>query len=121
MNGQNSWMGWAIAIGVLIYWLMESNATSAANANQVGVPPGSKVVGSTVYNSAGQVIGSVTSAGYYQPTIATTTASSNPLTGTTVNQASTSTYMNQPLSGGNCPAGKTLYDVGDLVPVYVCK
>ena len=84
MNQQNTWIFWAVAAGFLIYWITQTQATSAANANQVGVPPGSKVVGSSVINAQGQVTGTVTSSGYYAPTIATTTPSANPLTGTTI-------------------------------------
>ena len=85
MNGQsNSWIFWIIAAAAVIYFVGQSQATSAANAAQTGVPPGSRVSGSTVLNAQGQVIGSVTSAGYYAPAISTTQAASNPLTAATI-------------------------------------
>lgn len=126
-GGDNSWIGWVIAAAVLAYWLSISNATGAANASQTGVPAGSKVAGSTVYNSAGQVIGSITSAGYYYPSVLpTSTATSNPLTGTTVinyqGQLQVPAWTGQP-SGTpvTCPTGKKLVDVGDIVALYTCQ
>lgn len=90
MNGNNQWIFWVIGAGVLLYLLAQTNATTAANTNQTGVPAGSKVVGSTVYNAQGQVIGSVTSSGYYYPTLGSSgvpAGTTNPLTGQTLTAA----------------------------------
>jgi hypothetical protein len=97
MNGDNSWIPWLIFGGFFVYWLTVTQATSAANLNQVGVPAGTKVSGQYVLNAQGQTIGTITSAGYYMPYAG---AAANPLTATSTGAAA------NPLTGANVTSGQ---------------
>jgi hypothetical protein len=70
MNQDNTWIFWVAAAGILFYWFAQSNATTAANLNQTGIPAGSKVSSGTVLNQAGVPIGTVTAQGNYVPNMA---------------------------------------------------
>lgn len=67
MNQDNTWIFWVIAAGVLFYWFAQTNATSAANLNQTGIPVGSRASGGMVYSQSGVPIGTVTSQGNFVP------------------------------------------------------
>lgn len=122
MNGDNSWIFWVVAAGFAIYWFSVSSATSSANAAQTGVPAGSKVSGSTVYNAQGQVIGAITAQGNYYPTVGGSSVPAvpspvspqNPLSGTTVISSAPSASS----STGAAP-GVPVYNQSGQITSYV--